>query len=332
MKAKALLLKAAVLLAPFIAPSLPTVAHTFVVVVRAEHSLGLRDGVFDQLLEGKLRALVSDDTAVIIAGDSRAEREVVPAIIEARTGWRTANIGTTAGDLVTLSNALKRHGIPRAGRMLIISTSLFQVNDGAIDSPYISTACFLNMTAWERVRLYADRLGSPWSPLDFRFVEGQPAVITGARLRDQGFVGIDKTLSLPLPKTLLNRHPWYRSVSLHGARWRVFGEALERLAASGLRIYLFQPPISPAWRAYTAGTFVDTAEREFSGMLGPAASAYSNLRFLDFYSVPDARLGNDQFSDIQHLNRAGAEKFTGILMDRITEDLRQHEDATLETH
>ena len=83
----------------------------------------------------------------------------------------------------------------------------------------------------ERAAVYADRLGSPWSPLAFTFVDGPPAAIAPARLREQGFMGVDKQLSLPLPKVLLNNHPWYRKVSLHGARWQIFQAALARLAA-----------------------------------------------------------------------------------------------------
>jgi hypothetical protein len=312
-----LLLKAAVLLAPFVALSLPAIARTLVVVVRAEQSLALKDGVFDGQLEGKLDAMLTDGIVVIVAGDSRAEEQVIPALIEARTGLPAINVATTAGDLVTLANALKRHGVPRSARVLIVSTSLFQVNDGAIDPPYISTACLLNLTTWERVRIYADRLSAPTSPLDFRFVEPPPVAMTAAKLRDHGFVANDKILSLPLPKVLLNAHPWYRSLSLRGARWRVFREALGRLAATGLRIYLVDAPVSPAWRAYTAGTFVDAAERDFAGMLDEAASAWPAVQALDYYTVPDPALGNEQFADIQHLNRAGAQRFTTMLLDRV---------------
>jgi hypothetical protein len=201
--------------------------------------------------------------------------------------------------------------------VLIVSASLFQVNDGAIDVGYMSTACLLNMTTRERARVYLDRLGSPWSPLAFNFREDPAAEIAQDRLREKGFVAIDKQLSLPLPKVLLNAHPWYRKVDLDGARWRIFQDALDRLAAAGFRIYILDPPVSPAWRAYTAGTFVDAAEREFAAMLLSVTQKYTNVSVLDFYSVPDQRLSDEQFADIQHLNRAGAELFTGLLMDRI---------------
>lgn len=306
--------KALAILAPFIAVSVPPVVQTLTVMIEAERSVTLRRGVFDSRLEGKWRALVTPETAVLVAGDSRAERQIIPVVIEAGTGWRAANVATSAQDIVTLSNAIARHGTPAAARVLIISASVFQINDGAIDEGYISAPCLLSMTTWERAGIYADRLGSPLSPLAFAFIEEAPAVIPQAHLDEQGFVGSDRQLSLPLPKVLLNLHPWYRNRDLHGARWRIFQEALARLAATGLQIYLVQPPVSPAWRAYTSGTFVDDAEREYAGMLQLAVASYPNVRVLDYYSSPAPALDDTKFYDVQHLNRTGARLFTEMLV------------------
>ena len=212
------------------------------------------------------------------------------------------------------ANTLARHGTPVSARVLIISASVLQINDGAIDEGYISAPCLLSMTTWERAGIYADRLGSPWSPLAFKFIEEAPAVIPQAHLHEQGFVGSDRQLSLPLPKVLLNLHPWYRKIDLQGARWRIFQGALARLAASGLRIFVVQPPISPAWRAYTSDTFVDDAERQYGRMLRAAVEAYPNVTFLDYYSTPDSALDDAKFYDVQHLNRTGARLFTEMLV------------------
>ena len=124
-----------------------------------------------------------------------------------------------------------------------------------------------------------------------------------------------------MPKVLLNEHPWYRNVKLDGARWRIFLESLGRLAAVGRPVYLIQPPVSPAWRAYTADTFVDAAERRFSQQLMAAVSQYPNVRILDFYAQADPRFRNEDFYDIQHFNRRGAGMFTRIVVEQIRADL-----------
>ena len=313
---RTLLWKSALLLAPLAVVGVPPVAQTVRMMASAERTVAGHAGVYDRALQGKFGALVAPGVSVLIAGDSRAQRQLVPAVFEAR-GEKAVNVATNAQDLVTFANALDRYGLPASVKVLLISTSVFQVNDGAIGGGFISTACLLNMTPRERTRVYLDRLGSPWSPLVFNFADGPPAPMSEAERREQGFLGIDKTLELPLPRVLLNEHPWYRNVRLDGARWRIFQQAIARVAATGREVVLIQPPVSPAWRAYTAGTFVEQAELTYAKMLAAAGAAWPRVRVLDFYTTLDSRLGNREFYDIQHLNRRGATLFSAMVADRV---------------
>lgn len=74
MSVKILLIKIILLLTPYIIFAMAAIYYV-------EHSIALREGVFDNVLEGKIRAFIKTDTEIIIGGDSRAERQVVPAII-----------------------------------------------------------------------------------------------------------------------------------------------------------------------------------------------------------------------------------------------------------
>lgn len=314
--------KVALLVAPFALASLVLVAYS-------SWSATARQGIFDPQLERKLQTCLDDGTTVIVAGDSRAETQVVPEVIERATGLRTANVATPAGDLATLSRAIGRYGALARARALIVSTSIFQVNDAVIAPGYLSTACLLDMTLVEKLVVYRRAPGQLLATLatvPFERVQGTEAAPAASYepCRWKGFVGREGTLKLPVSILLdphTTEHVWYRDQHLHGARWRVFRNALGRLAASNVRVFLLQAPVSPAWRAYTTGTFVDRAEREFSGMLAETAGRYANVRFLDFYTQPDQRLEDGMFYDIQHLNTAGAVIFTQILVDRIGSDL-----------
>jgi hypothetical protein len=316
---KTLLFKMLALVAPFAILIIALAAHL-------DRSVKLREGVFNSELEGKFRALLKPDVEVIIAGDSRAERQVIPSVFESLTGQKAANVAVIAGDVITLRNAVRRHGMPSRTRILILSASLFQMNDGAIERGFLSKACVLNMTLREKLTVYRNALRSLLADMTEVSIrrEEAPQVISEVALRQQGFWGVDGKLSLPVtiildPET--TNHPWYRDLSLHGARWRIFREALRELAEFNIRIYVFDPPISPAWRAYSAGSFIDLGERELAAMLRRETGLYPNLRFLDFYSAPDGRLTDEDFYDIQHVNRGGAEKFTEMLAEKIRADL-----------
>jgi hypothetical protein len=318
---KKLVYKIAALLAPYIVFALAVICYV-------ENSVALHEGVFNRVLEEKIRVLVKPDTEIIIAGDSRAERQIVPAIVTSRTGRNAANIATTSCDLISLYNALKEHKLLAERNALIVSTSIFQINDGAVDTGYLSTACLLNMSLLEKLSVYRDDLGELLIRLikaSFQEkVESRYSIADGI-IAEKGFNGIKGEIHLPF-KILLDpektNHSWYKKLSLHGVRWRIFSQTLEKMAASPTRIYIYLPPISPAWRIYSADTFIDRGEREFGDMLSKAIKRYPNIRFLDFYTDPDSRLGNEMYYDGYHLNRTGAALFTEILMEKIGADLR----------
>jgi hypothetical protein len=316
---KTLLLKLVALVVPFAVLVAALVAHL-------EHSPSLRYRVYNPELEGKFKALLHPDTAVVIAGDSRAQVGLVPRLIEAYTGRKAANVAATACDLVTVRNAVKRYGLPSGDHVVIFSESIFQVNDGAIDPVHFSRACMLNMTLREKLIVHRENLAELLVDMmdSLTHSERAPETVETNVLREEGYNGLEGHMRLPLmvvldPKT--TDHPWYRSLSLHGARWRIFRESLHDLAAAGHRIYFINVPMSPAWRSYSAGSFIDRAEREYAEMLRKETSHYPNVRFIDFYSAPDPRLTDDDFYEIQHLNRVGAQKFTLILLEKIGADL-----------
>lgn len=306
------------LILKLLALTIPIAAAVVALAVHIDRSPALRKGVFNADVDGKFNALVTPDVEIVIAGDSRGERQLMPRVIEQRTGYKTVNVATSSCDLITLANAIDRHVLPPRTRALIVSTSIFQVNDGATERGYLSRAAVLNMTWPEKLVVHRSMLRyllQEMVAVSLRR-EGNPLPLDAGRRRELGFLAIGGRLELPL-KTELARHPWYRDVSLHGARWRIFREALQRLAAHNVPIYLIQSPVSPAWRAYTAGTYVDRSEREFTQMLRDEAAKYPNVHLLDFYSTPDSRLGNDRFYDIQHLNCAGAAIFTGMVIEQV---------------
>ncbi len=319
---KTLTIKVLVLLTPILSLFLGVLSAT-------GNSEKLRAGVFDKYLEAKMHALIKDDTRIVIAGDSRAERQLVPAIIEERTGLKTANVARASCDLITLYNALKSHDLLGKKYVLIVSASFFQVNDGAIDRGYVSTACTVNMTLKEKLFVYRNSLRSLWLDMvevAFGKKSGDAGGIDDSRLRNQGFLGVEGAIKQPLTVVLdpeRTDHPWYKNISIRGARWRIFRETLAKLERTGYRIYIYQSPVSPVWYRYTKGTFIDRSETAYSEMLRSLLAGHRDAGFLDYYGEPAPGLGDDMYYDIQHLNRTGATAFTNRMMDRIGGDIRR---------
>lgn len=286
------------------------------ILVTIESNGSLRKGVFNPELAGKIIGLYTPDTEIIIAGDSRAERQVIPAVIREQTGKKAISIATAACDLITLANAAERYHLFEGNKTLIVSASVFQLNDGAVETGYLSPACLYNMTLWEKFRVHrhvTDRLLRDLTRTALkRGKEGKPDQLTEDRLKSLGFNGIIGTLVLPVTMNM-HKHPWYRAPEMSGARRRIFAEALGRLSAGFGRVILYAPPVSPAWQELTAGTFVDRIERDYLEIMRQEASRHPNVIFVDFYSAPDPQLGNAQYYDVQHLNIEGAARFSVML-------------------
>jgi hypothetical protein len=295
-------------------------------------SLPLDKAILNDDLEEKVQALLlGEDGAavdVILCGDSRAERQLIPAVVKDATGLNAVNIGVKYLDLVTLANCFRKYLLPRDPNVIIvISTSIFQVNDGAVGEGYTTPACMFNLTWTDQIKLFKKHL--PYLINEkieyyYQYFKARAKSTNSEKkeFAEKGYVGIDKTLKMSNGKLKMDikkvAHPWYRDFTFPGKKWAIFQRALRDIASSGNTIILFNPPGSPAWLELSKGTFMDAAERQFSSLLGQEAQKYDNVHFLDFYDDEREAFTNDMFYDLQHLNRKGSEIFTRMISQEIS--------------
>src|SRR5210317_1675680 len=66
---------------------------------------------FHEDLNRKINTFINKENIpdIIIAGDSRAERHLIPSIFEERLQKSTVNIAVNSGDITMLYNALKKN-------------------------------------------------------------------------------------------------------------------------------------------------------------------------------------------------------------------------------
>ncbi|MDA9317158.1 hypothetical protein N9Q58_04505, partial [Polaribacter sp.] len=109
----------------------------------------------NSLMDEKISKLpiLSGEMNIIIAGDSRAERQLMPGIIQEKTGFNTINIAVSNGELVSLVSAIKNK-YSMSNFVFVISASSFQINDGAISPGYLSEKCFQKATIFEKMKLF----------------------------------------------------------------------------------------------------------------------------------------------------------------------------------
>ncbi len=294
--------------------------------------LGFKVRPLERDLERKVYNLLVEphrSPRVLITGDSRAERQMIPEVFKEQLGVETVNVALRSGELISIFKVFEKYKILDNKPLLVISATIFQVNDGAIDHDTISMDSVMAMRWTDQAYLFRRKLPE----MAYRKIQAYAgyfkAAIRGAGMRkkryaEDGYVGIDRSLDASVnladyidmdPDKF--KHPWYQDLCIDARRWPVFCEALGLLAGSGCPTIIINPPSSPLWQQFVKGTFVDAVERKYSQMLEQEAARYPNVYFLDFHGGwPDA-LTNAMFYDIQHLNRTGGTKLSQILCDEI---------------
>jgi hypothetical protein len=298
--------------------------------------LAAENEILDDTVERKIAELVIDTNKIniIIAGDSRAERQLIPKIIKEITGFNTINIAANSTDLVTTATAIKK-SYPSCSKIIfIISASSWQINDGAIDRGYLSLKCFQKMTFLNKLILFKNNLtGMSKLQIDliqsfkyfFLHILNKKTFINydANIIKELGYRGINGQLNVDLTvKELMVKyklHPWYKNLSNNGIRWLIFKKALNEIGNMNTHFIIYQPPISPYWKTNTAKSFIDIAEKEYSNKMSKEIQKYNNLIFFDFYNNDIAELSNNMYYDVQHLNRQGAEIFSVYLSKKIME-------------
>ncbi|MCJ7801626.1 MAG: hypothetical protein MUP82_04635, partial [Candidatus Marinimicrobia bacterium] len=249
--------------------------------------------IFKDEIKAKINMFVTDfnEPMIIIGGDSRAERQIIPKIIEERFGISTINIGVSAGDIGSYYNALYEYDLINKDVLGIISVSSIEINDNVVGKWGIPHAYVTYISLFDNIKLFG--WGFPSMMLErFRLIFEE--IFTNrlnyvlndsdSRIETKGFLGISGDITrwefdeINLKADTL-KVGWYLNSNHNGACKRTFNKIIKKIASSDMNIVLIQPPVSPSWYQYTSGTFIDSIELDHSKYLKYIASKYDNISF-----------------------------------------------------
>jgi hypothetical protein len=303
-----------------------------------------------------LRRKVLDLTAdghpgLLVAGDSRAEYQVIPSVLAATLGVPASaavNIGTACGEpAATLAAYREFTGRFADGPIMLLSVGLWSVNDhqheylgnetlwslGFADrvrvAPVRSALCSMFLPERVAAARFADWLHGGTRPDP---VTGQilARLTPGARARDasvswltdRGYIGSTKDVAAD--HRVLGRttrgivESWYIDARVDGVRWRLFESNLDRLLADGVQVVILDTPRHPAVLAALEGTSGAEADGQFHRQLLDISAAKAIPLLSYDAAVFQGRDPDRLFRDAAHLNDAGAT----LLSERIGRDLR----------
>ena len=287
--------------------------------------------IFKTEIKEKINTFYKDteEPIIIVGGDSRAERQVIPKIMEDRLDVKTINIGVSAGDIVILYNALKEYNLVESKNTLIISASSWQTNNNTVDKWGIPHANLTHMSTIEQIRLFGKRYLNVMHER-FRKILGElfkidsqnTMFIEDERISTIGFYGIEGITSKAIIDTIdiygdTLKLDWYIGAENNGVRKDIFVEIMEKIADLGMNTIIYQSPFAPSWRERTKGIYIDSIEVDHSLLMRDISNKYDNVSFIDFYTDQDLIYKDSMFYNTAHFNVNGAKVFTNTLVDSL---------------
>lgn len=263
-----------------------------------------------------------NESNLLVCGDSRANRQIDPAILHKNTNLQVLNFSNDAWDLYAVSKALK--AVDCQNKIILISVSAYQINDGALDDGYLGLDCYSDLTFAEQFQLYKFR----W----FNWILIQDRLFKRT-LFENNFVSTFGNYSRTLNKEYLPQvckkfsanlkiafnHPWYENHQNKGIKAELLSKGLANLASlKNCKIMVFNGPISKDFEALSTHFHIAETEHEMDAFLADACKkvGVSYVSYFDDESMKN----NLYYNDIQHLCGTGAEIFTQKISQRLKEE------------
>jgi len=254
-----------------------------------------------------------DSADIIILGDSRADRQINPEIINDNLNLNCLNIAESSLDLFSLSRRLIQNHVKshiRRKQILIISASSWQINDGSTGNGYFRKEAFNNLSLLEKFNLYSDNLKELILMNRKLIIDKEVNINFGNinRSLNSGFRNIN-CRDFDTTKMLLN-HPWYRNIRTNGIKQELLKKGLINLNKLNCKIIIFNAPVYSKFKKYAKNNGVWEMENNFNNFIKSTIKSQklSNLYFHDLRNLNGFEY-NDYY-DPQHFCVNGANKFT----------------------
>ena len=201
---------------------------------------------------------------LIIMGDSRAEGQISPKIIDSVTGINSINLAISSGDINRIRkffiyNQKFLNEVNKNQSTLLISASDWQINDNSQSWGYLSLSTFSLLSPLERIKF----LNNKGDYLKFMYhgFESYIKKVLGSLMNNKntsdsdGFLGINREFSFKdSEKIKLENHPYYSKININGWRVKLFEDSLRYLNSNFDSVIIMIPPTTDYWKLKTKNT------------------------------------------------------------------------------
>ena len=268
---------------------------------------------------------------ILIAGDSRAERQIIPQELKKDTLKNILNIGISSGDIVRLRDFIVNRKASKLlyndETILIVSVSPWQINDNYQKWGYLSNSTFKFLSFTEKFKLLKNKneyFKYVLATHKKNFKEILNLLDYKSNIDSLGYLGVEGDITKlnknDINNMIIKLKNEYLNYENNGFRWREFKKSLDFLSTKFNKVILIINPVTDKWRRSIENTFVEKYNLEFINKLNTykISKGFNNLIIWNFYNDEKLEIEDNYFYDTHHLNNLGAKKFSSILQNKIS--------------
>jgi hypothetical protein len=253
---------------------------------------------------------------IIISGDSRAEFQIDPALLNQYTHKNCINVAESALDLFSLTERLKLSNL--TNKTFVISSSFWQINDGSIDKGYIREEALSKLSFKEKISLYKTRLTDIIEAQNTLFLHrflNTDTIVLGNKDKklNQGY-GIYPCKTVDLSEDHFKKHPWYLNPKIDGVKLTLLKRALLNMKnMPSNNFVLYNGVVCPGFKTATQKNGIWNLEKKYNDKVFEIIKAekITNVHF--FNLIENTNFETSDFTDIQHTCIHGNVKFTKLI-------------------
>ncbi len=249
-----------------------------------------------------------DSADIVILGDSRADRQINPQILHFYTNLNCLNIAESSLDLYALSKRLINLNL--TNKILIISASSWQINDGSIEAGYFRPETFNDLTFRQKISMYRTLPTELFNNQVQIFKQfNKLSIGNDSRFINKNYNEI-QCHEFVIPAIIKN-HPWYRKINTNGIKKKLLLESLLNLNnISCKKIVIYNSPVCDQFKINAQRNDIWQMEEEYNRVVSDIIKK-NGLSKIVFYNL--INLGGFKRSDYydpQHFCESGAAKFS----------------------
>ena len=266
---------------------------------------------------------------ILVAGDSRAERQIIPEMLKSKNQKNILNLGVSSGDVNQLRdfiiNREEANSLINKKTILLISASNWQINDNIQRWGYFSRSTFKYLSFYGKFDVLTDK--QDYLKYVIALYKNKIKNLLHSNYKSDinslGYYPIEGDITalsdIELKKNISDGLNFRSDIKDNGYKWEEFKKSIKFFSGEFDKVIIIINPVTDIWRKSIEKTKIEDFNQNviFKTQEFIKSENLSNTLVWDFYNKNDLQINDSDYYDTHHFNNLGAMKFTSKLRKKL---------------